>query len=329
MQIIVNTFGASLSVDNESLVVKNHSGERRIPSEAVSSILLCRGVSLTTDVLFFCIKREIEVLFIDRSGRPEGRVWSHRYGSISTIRKGQLAFASSELAVAWVKALLARKIENQQALLMTMDSYAGRVGDNAQRAVARMDTYRDKVLGLEGRTVDEVAETLRGWEGNAAKIYFDAMNDTLPAHYRFNERSRRPALDVANALLNYGYGMLYGRVEGALIRAGIDPYVGIMHRDEYNRPVLVYDVIEVFRVWVDYVVWQLLRQEAVDEEYYSVSDDGGVWLEQLGRRVMAQSLNDYLADVVEMEGLKRRRETHIDLYCQRLAQLFQAAEAKP
>ena len=51
-------------------------------------------------------------------------------------------------------------------------------------------------------------------------------------------------MDVANALLNYGYGLLYGKVESGLIKAGIDPYICVLHRDEYNRPVLVYNIIE-------------------------------------------------------------------------------------
>jgi CRISP-associated protein Cas1 len=129
-------------------------------------------------------------------------------------------------------------------------------------------------------------------------------------------------MDVANAMLNYGYGLLYGKIEGALIKAGIDPYVGVMHRDDYNRPVLVYDVIEVFRVWVDYVVFSLLCQNVISEEHYSVKEDGSYWLEPLGRRMLIQSLNDYLDEVVDDNGSPRSRLTKITLYAQNLAQRF-------
>jgi CRISPR-associated protein Cas1 len=61
--------------------------------------------------------------------------------------------------------------------------------------------------------------------------------------------------------------MLYGHCESALIHAGLDPFIGIMHRDEYNRPVLVYDFIEQFRHWADYVVCHLCLQEVVCEEF--------------------------------------------------------------
>ena len=109
---------------------------------------------------------------------------------------------------------------------------------------------------------------------------------------------------------------------GALIKAGVDPYIGVMHRDDYNRPVLVYDVIELFRVWVDYVVFSLLCQNVISEEHYSYKDDGACWLEPLGRRVLIQSLNDYLDEVIEDKGTQRSRLTRISLYAQSLAQVF-------
>ena len=101
----------------------------------------------------------------------------------------------------------------------------------------------------------------------------------------------------------------------------------MLHRDDYNRPVLVYDVIERYRVWVDYVVATLARQHVVSDEYYSVRDDGSYWLEPLGRRVLIQSLNDYLEEVVQINGISRSRATQIQLYAQQLAQTFKRYNA--
>jgi len=35
-----------------------------------------------------------------------------------------------------------------------------------------------------------------------------------------------PAKDEFNAMLNYGYGMLYGMIERSVVVAGLDPYIG-------------------------------------------------------------------------------------------------------
>ena len=143
----------------------------------------------------------------------------------------------------------------------------------------RFYTNGGRVLG-----VTAVAPTLRGWEGQASHIYFNTINRFLPEEFRFERRSQHPALDVTNAFLNYGYGLLYSKIESALIKAGIDPYIGILHRDDYNRPVMVYDVIEIYRVWVDYIVYTLIAQNCITDDYYSVREDGSFWLESLGRR---------------------------------------------
>ncbi len=320
MDLVLNTFGVSLSRDNEGFVVLSKEGKQRIPISGITSIQISRGAQITSDAVLLAIEKEIEVLFMDRSGYPLGRVWSSKYGSISTIRKGQLNFVSSKDAVVWVKDVLARKMENQQALLLTMYVDSSDLEQRVKKSIQRIEGLRKKVEDVKGEIVADVAPYLRGWEGMASKIYFDTLNLFLPEEYRFEGRSQHPATDITNALLNYGYGMLYGKIEGALIRVGIDPYIGIMHRDDYNRPVLVYDVIELYRVWVDYVVCALVMQKVVTEEFYSIRSDGAFWLEPLGRRVLIQSLNDYLNEVVVVKGLSRTRINQILYYVQGLAQ---------
>jgi len=322
MDLVLNTFGTCLTKDNDCFMVMHKDGKQRIPPADLRSIYISRGAQISSDAVLLAIENEIEVLFMDNSGEPAGRIWSNRYGSVSTIRKGQLEFSQSEKAVKWITGIIAAKIENQQALLWTFTASQPEMKDAMQKTSVRLEEYYRKVKELKGDNVADIAPQLRGWEGIVSKIYFEQMNAFLPERYRFAERSQHPAMDVVNAMLNYGYGMLYGKIEGSLIRAGIDPYIGIFHRDEYRRPVLVYDVIEKYRIWVDYVVWMLARQNIIGEEYFSVKSDGSHWLEGLGRRIVIQSLNDYLSEVISIGGVERSRLTHIDLFTQNLAQKF-------
>ncbi len=326
MELIINTFGTSLNRDNEGFVISTADGRQRVPAEGITSIQISKGAQITSDAVMLAVEREIEVLFMDRSGNVIGRIWSPKYGSVSTIRKGQLNFSLSHDAIVWIKDVIRQKIENQQALLLTFHTGDTADANRVQTAVRRLEDYRSKIASADGEVMSDVASTLRGWEGLASKIYFETLNLFLPERYRFEKRSQHPAMDVTNAFLNYGYGVLYGKVEGALIKAGIDPYIGVLHRDDYNRPVLVYDVIELYRVWVDYVVYTLLIQNPVSEEFCSVQSDGSYWLEPLGRRVLIQSLNDYLEETVEVKGNIRSRQHQLFLYAQHLAQQFKKAE---
>ena len=320
MELILNTFGVSLNRDNEAFVITQKGERHRVPVDDVKSIQISRGAQITSDAVMLAVENEIDVMFMDKGGHPIGRIWSPRYGSISTIRKGQLNFTFTHEALEWIKGVIMQKMENQQALMLLFQTEDPEMQKLVTKNIGRIEDYRTKVQRLDGEVVNDVAPTLRGWEGQASKIYFATINQFLPEQFRFEQRSQHPATDVTNAFLNYGYGLLYGKIEGALIKAGIDPYIGILHRDDYNRPVLVYDVIELYRIWVDYVVYTLLSQNTITDEFYSVRDDGSYWLEGLGRRVLIQSLNDYLDETITMGGVVRSRMTHLTLYVQDLAQ---------
>lgn len=321
MELIINSFGTSIGRKQDNFLIVSEDGKQEIPSVGISSIQLSKGAQITSDAVLLAIEKEIEVLFVDKMGNPMGRIWSPKYGSISTIRKGQLNFVFSKDAVEWIKGIITKKIENQQALmLMLKESNIEINTDIILKSVNRLEDYRMKVNQIEGDVISDIAPTIRGWEGLSSKIYFQTLNYYIPEKYQFAMRSQHPAMDVVNALLNYGYGSLYNKIEGALIKAGIDPYLGVMHRDNYNRPVLVYDVIEIYRIWVDYVVYSLVIQDIISDDFFSVREDGSYWLENLGKRILIQSLNDYMNDLIVLDGVSRSRINHIVLYAQSLAQ---------
>jgi len=84
-----------------------------------------------------------------------------------------------------------------------------------------------------------------GNEGMASLNYFDALGNIMPDAWKFKGRSRDPAQDAFNCLLNYGYGILYSQVEKGCIIAGHDPYIGFLHTDNYNKKSFVFDLIEI------------------------------------------------------------------------------------
>ncbi|HQH18492.1 MAG TPA: CRISPR-associated endonuclease Cas1 [Bacteroidales bacterium] len=322
MNLVLNTYGSSLCKENNSFVIIHKDGRQLIASDHIKTITISKGASITSDAALMAIENGIEVLFVDHAGMPIGRLWSVKYGSISTIRRNQLDFSLSENAIEWIKKVIIQKIDNQVALLYSLmpENYINKT--NVDASINRINVYSKKIAKLNGSSIVDIAPSLRGWEGAASKIYFETLAFFLPTEYKFIIRSQHPALDIFNCLLNYGYGMLYGKIEGALIKAGIDPYVGVFHRDDYNRPVLVFDIIEIFRVWIDYIVFNLCMQNAINEDCYCKKADGSYWLEALGRRILIQSVNDYFAEVINMNGIDRSRTTHIELYAQNLAQMF-------
>lgn len=322
MHIVLNSFGASLRKENDLFLITTPEGNQHVLPDEVRSITISRGARISSDAVLLAIEHEIDVLFVDRKGMPQGRVWSVKYGSISTIRQKQIEFLYSRHLLAWVKEIINEKIENQITLLLAYQpTETNKLYHIIQGAINAMEDHRQKVKKCEADYLSDISATLRGWEGAASRRYFQAVSELLPEAYRFEKRSTHPAKDPFNATLNYAYGMLYAKVESALIKAGIDPYVGMYHRDEYNRPALVFDVIEKYRIWADYTVIQLFRQDAFCDECF-INDGNTYWLDGLGKRILIQSMNDYLSEIITINKTERSRASHIDLYAQSLAKKF-------
>ncbi|MFN3557427.1 MAG: CRISPR-associated endonuclease Cas1 [Bacteroidales bacterium] len=322
MELILNTFGTALRVENGIFLVIHPDGKQPIHPGKLKSILISKGASISSDAALLAIENEIDVMFVDGTGKPSGRVWGIKYGSVSTIRRKQLEFLYSPKSLSWVKGLITQKIDNQIGLLLALSPMEEDKQQKVNKGINRLNDYKQKIRQADALYLHEIAPSLRGWEGAASKAYFSILSGFLPTAYQFENRSQNPATDVFNCLLNYAYGILYGKVEGALIKAGIDPYAGIFHRDDYNRPALVYDVIELYRIWADYVVFNLCMQQVIDPDCYSVREDGAYWLENMGKRILIQSMNDYLDEVVNIRGLERTRATHIELQAHQTAKLF-------
>jgi CRISPR-associated protein Cas1 len=141
-------------------------------------------------------------------------------------------------------------VANQASVLKYFAKYKKRTGDPGFAKLTRSaDELREIAHTLEG--LDPAAQGVRavgmGHEGRAAAKYWAAFASFVPGDLPFPGRHTRHATDPVNGAINYVYGMLYGEVWRAIIRAGLDPYFGIMHGTERDQGSLVFDLIEEFR----------------------------------------------------------------------------------
>lgn len=78
----------------------------------------------------------------------------------------------------------------------------------------------------------------------------------------------RPPRDPFNALLSYGYGVLFHTVHTLLVRLGLHPWLGHLHVADGNHPALVSDLMEEFRpLVVDSVALHALLNHFGPEDF--------------------------------------------------------------
>jgi CRISPR-associated protein Cas1 len=328
MQLYLDSFGASLRVKNKMFWVKPRQSEGRMfPIRDVNAIFITKGVHISSDALLLAIKHDIPVLIINGIGHLVGQVWSGQYGSISTIRKQQALLSRHYKGMLWIKELMIQKLESQKYLIqrwMNNDSIV-----NQEKMDGSVRVIHNMIMRFKTCKIDEyddlktIETSFRGWEGTASRHYFTCLSQLLPKPYQFQNRSKRPAYDNFNALLNYLYGILYSQVHLSLIKAGIDPFMSIFHADQHNKPTFVYDVIEIYRHWMEEVAIRLCHSGKLPENAFITPDDRtGVWLNRPAKPIVVNSCFEFLNQKIEYNGFSRKRLTHIDLDAQRWATQF-------
>lgn len=317
MQLVINTFGAYLRKQGDCFVVKNDDKTFEVSVRKVDSIMITTGAFLSTDAIKAAMDHNIDILFLDEHGDPYGRVWHSKLGSTTLIRRRQLEYADDArglaLAQEWVTAKCDRQIEFLKKLGHARPEKEAEILVYA----ARLAEGREKLAALTG-TLEEQRGTIMGLEGAAGRTYFEALSFIMPERYRFTGRSRQPAKDEFNCLLNYGYGVLYSMVEKACLIAGLDPYVGFVHSDNYNKKSLVFDLMEMFRYLADQTVVYLFTGRTVKQDWFE-NVPGGLTLAKDGKAALIEALNETFETSVRYRNRNIKQRDIIQFECHRIA----------
>lgn len=318
MQLILNTFGASLRKKDGLFLIK--SGDRKITvsPRKVQTIWLATGVHLSTDVIRLALEHHVDIALLDQHGNPYGRFWHAKLGSTTLLRRRLLEVAGTEDGVRLAREWVGTKIDQQAMLLRDLARTRPDRTDELSAIADKLDKIAEIVSSIENATLDELRGSLMGLEGVAGRQYFDGLSLALPERFRFQGRSRSPSKDEFNCLLNYAYGVFYSLVERACLLSGLDPAIGLVHTDNYNKLSLVFDLIELFRVHAERVVVNLVAARRIKPELFD-QKDGGFRLNADGRALLLAALNDHL-DTPKLHGRRRLKIRDTIVYeCQRLA----------
>lgn len=113
---------------------------------------------------------------------------------------------------------------------------------------------KEKILDF-ARNVKSGDSTNR--EAQGAKVYWQ--------NWLWQEEFRRDRDSTGiNSMLNYGYAIVRASLARAVVAAGLQPSLGLMHRNRANAFCLVDDLIEPYRPMVDSQVREIYRQGYTD-----------------------------------------------------------------
>ena len=271
-------------------------------------VITGHGVSLSSNLVGFCLNNKIPIDFFDFQGAHLGSVISAKYMQNTLWAKQAGADASLKNTIAM--SIIEGKIKNQHALLKYFNKYHK---SHYPQLLSKMEAMETTVNSFKlwrkkaDQGQEEFMKDLVGHEAQVAIRYWDYVRELVSDdEVGFERREHKGATDLVNSMLNYGYSVLYVRVWQALLAARLNPYESLIHVRQEAKPTLVYDMVEIFRSQVvDRIVISLIQKGQDLEMRGGLLTDHTRQL--LVKSVMVARYEKYQGEEMKMEQIIQRQ----------------------
>ncbi len=293
-----------ISLNQEQLVVKRAGmvlQQAQLPH--LDQILIFGHAQVTTQLIQSCLQRNIPIAYLSRMGYCYGRLQPVQRGSRLLQERQILLTPFQKLETA--RQLLRAKLNNCRVLLLRQRRRKPQVSGERIAQIQRLIQDMDEASTLE---------QLMGYEGAAAAAYYPALGECLTSPgFELVQRSRRPPRDPVNAMLSFGYQLLWNHILLIIELQGLDPYQGCLHTSHHNHPCLASDLIEEFRApMIDSLVLWLINKGIMDPIEDFTDEIEGCMLSQEGRTKVLRAFVQRMEDTVQPDDpVKGSREEEI------------------
>lgn len=271
------------------VVVVNNEKVFQAPIHSIENIVCFGFKPLTPQVMAFCAENNVGISYLTETGQFLARVYGAQKGNV-LLRKAQYAISDNEFQCLQIaKPIIAAKVSNYRYILLR---HQRNHPENCSDDVVLSSEIMGKRLTniQQAESLDE----LRGYEGECATLYFGSLSSLITAQkedFLFTQRTKRPPLDPANALLSFLYAILANDVRSAIETVGLDPQVGFLHQIRSGRPSLALDIMEEFRAYLgDRIMLNLINLKQVAKKDFEIRESGEVRMSDDARKVL---LNAY------------------------------------
>lgn len=310
MQIVLDTRGLLFSVRNKCFLIETENISRLIHPSKISSIVVTMPCRISSPALLLAAQSEIPVIFCNPAGFPEARVWSSRFINISSLRRKQYKFVSTKQATKWAYRIIKLKIDAQLSNLIFIADRKPSLNEEVDKAKGEINLQLAKITTAYMNEKPCTKINILFAEAFAASRYWTLIGQKLPPPFTFTNRVKRYAGDPFNICINYLYGVLRNQTETAVLSMGLDPALGIMHRDGYKMPSLVFDLMEPFRPITDRLLLNAVLSNSFSENIIE-TDKTTLKISKQGRKQLISIFNDALHSQIKYCNKVSSLKNHI------------------
>lgn len=315
--LYVTSENSYLALDGENLVVYDEKKELgRLPLHNLDGIVSFGYRGTSPALMGACAERNISLCYLTPQGKFLARVTGKVQGNVLLREQQYKSSKDDEISLTIAKNCITGKVYNARWVLERAIRDHGMQIDveGVKKASLHLKESLQYIQNAESK------DQLRGYEGEAASIYFGVFNELIlqqKKEFNFQGRNKRPPKDNVNAMLSFVYTLLTNQITSALEVVGLDPYVGYLHTDRPGRVSLALDLIEELRsVYADRFVLSLINKKIVNGKNFSQKENGVVLMgDDLRKKLLVEWQNEK-KEVITHPYLKEKVEWGMVPYVQ-------------
>lgn len=300
--LIINKPYAMLRLRQGSLLVEHRDGSQSYSLRKIKQVIISSSKSarLTTPIIIEMARRKINMILLDGKGEPTAYISGRQRLAAHDIIQ-QLEYRQSPLGMEMAQRIIIAKTRSQLAMV----KYYNKSRKNAFAEPIEKMSALLKNLTIQN---ENWRKELLNYEANMAAWYWNVMKQILN-RYEFPGRKRKGATDPMNSALNYGYGILLTQVNTAIARSGLFAEIGLFHADQYGKPTLAYDIMEMYRQpFIDRPIFSMAAKAKIIEitpEGYLSDDSRKAVISAVIKSLHAAE--DYLGIIIPRSELIQRQ----------------------
>jgi CRISPR-associated endonuclease Cas1 len=245
--LTVSGFGAHIKSTQKKLIIQKKNTVEEYPLGSIKNLLVTGGHTISSSTILNLVKNGTFISFFEPDGNPIGIIRPFGDKSDTEIHRIQQGIPRHRYAIAVSQAAIKSRLF----------------------AIGKVQELQNSHLFYEGEqqflhsSLEELEyliklDEIRRLHRLTSDMYYEIMSRNIPPDFGYRRRTIRPQTDPVNAMLSFGYAMLFGNCCVSLIGARLDPDSGLMHEGKGS---LVQDLIEPLKAdMIDQAVFQITRE---------------------------------------------------------------------
>lgn len=283
--LYITSENSYLSLDGENIVVLDREKEvGRVPLHNLEGIVSMGYRGTSPALMGACADRNISLCFLTPNGKFLARITGKVKGNVVLRMKQYTMSLDDAESLKVAKNCIIGKVHNARWVLERATRDHG-MQINVERVKKASIMLKESVTMIQNCVSKE---QLRGYEGEAASVYFGVFNELIlqqKKEFLFKGRNKRPPVDNVNAMLSFVYTLVTNNIASALEACGLDPYVGVLHTQRPGRVSLALDLIEELRsVLADRFVLSLINKKIVNNKDFQKKENNAVLMKDDARK---------------------------------------------